>query len=440
MEEIDGYIPRQQEEKVQYWLKQGYITAILGARQTGKTTLIKKLRSQVKQKSFYYLLDDAMLRGQIQNDFYYLQKDIETKLHTTIGKIQEEIYVFIDEAQKAPEIFELLKIWHDEIGNRIKIIISGSSSLEIQKKSAESLAGRVQYIYLSPLTLGELLPFKLQLPTVRVIPDLQKIDLTAIAELYAPYYKNRHETELFFKEMLVFGFLPAIWKNDKLDKFGHLRSVVNTYLEKDIRSLGLVRELGNFQKLLSILGIQTGQIINYENLSRQTQINVKTIKAYFAILESTFSLELLLPDTSPLDQMVKSPKAYLYDLGIANFLAKRTSIDNVLDSKSSGGIFESAILNTLLSFMKNETVPSRVYYWRDYAGHEIDFILRFGEEIIPIEVTLDSGIEKKKWQNLKYFLEKNQSVKRVFMIYQGAPQEKKIGNTRVFCLPWYLWQ
>lgn len=443
MNDIARLLPRDAEEKIKKWLDRDYIVAVLGARQTGKTTLVSQLVKKQSSPSFYYSFDDALVRGKIASDFYFLRKDLEAKLGKSLKDLDREIYLIVDEAQKEPSIFELLKIFHDNFPKKIKIIISGSASLEIQKKSSESLAGRAQYVYLYPFSIGEVLKDTFSLrPSTSLFKTFFKDKLTFnfLRSHYSLLYPQTVELENLLKTILVFGLLPSCWQKMAEEKMDYLRSVVLLYLEKDIRMAGLAKELENFQNLLEVLSFQVGQVLNLTNLSSQTQVSLNTLRNYRSVLKNTFVLNFLPPFIfNPQKRFVKNTKAYFYDVGVANFLAGREKIENITDSKVGGGIFENIIIKSFEAFAGNETVPIRSYFWRDYQGREVDLILKKEERIIPIEITNSTHVLQKKINNLIFFMKENKEADYGLIVYNGDLKMIS-GITRpVFCLPWWLW-
>ncbi len=442
MIDINRYFPRNAENNLKIWLEQNYIVAVLGARQTGKTTMIKEFIKRKSSASFYYNFDDVILRNKVASDFYFLKNDLEARLGITLDKLNHEIFLIIDEAQKEPSVFELLKIFKDSFSPFLKIIISGSASLEIQKKSSESLAGRAQYVYLLPLSVGEILKekYKLTLPSLFASLFSKNLQLDFFQKRQALLYPYSSELENLLKQILVYGLLPGVWQKKTEEKMGYIRSIVSLFLEKDIRTSGQVRELDNFQNLLEILSYQVGGILNLTNLSTQVQTSVNTLKNYRSILKNTFVLNTLPPFiASPQKRFVKNNKVYFYDVGVANFLAGREKIMNVLDSKASGGIFENIILSSFESFSKNETIPIRTYFWRNYQEQEIDLILKKDEKIIPIEITNSPQVNSKKINNLKSFLRENKQADFGMVVYNGELKLFELEHKPVFCLPWWLW-
>lgn len=444
MTEIQGLIEREAEEKIKKWLDQNYLVALIGARQTGKTTLLQKIAQEKESKIpyFYYNFDDLLLRNKVASDFYFLKKDLEARLGRQIARLEKEILLIIDEAQKEPSVFELLKIFHDELGDKIKIIISGSASLEIQKKTTESLAGRAQYVYLFPLTIGEILKDKFNFSSESLFNYLfaKKLSWEFLQKQQALLYPYVDQCETLLSQILVFGLLPGVWQRKLEEKMAYLRSIVLLYLEKDIRTAGPVKELENFQNLLEILSFQVGGNLNLSNLSGQTQVSVNTLRSYRSILKNTFVLNFLPPFIqTPQKRIVKNPKAYFYDIGVANFLAGREKIENVLDSKASGGIFENIIIKSFEAFAKNEVLPIKTFFWRDYQGREIDLILKKETKIIPIEITNSKNIEQRKINNLSYFFNLYPQTDYGLVIYTGELKRITCSGKSVFCLPWWMW-
>ncbi|MBI4991425.1 ATP-binding protein [Candidatus Gottesmanbacteria bacterium] len=442
MNDIRRFFLREAKGKVIKWLRQGYIVAVLGARQVGKTTLIKELAQKQTVPCFYYSFDDVLLRGKVASDFYFIKKDLEARLGMVLERLDREIYLLIDEAQKEPSVFELLKIFHDSFSEKIKIIVSGSASLEIQKKTSESLAGRAQYVYLFPLSIGEVLREKFLLPKQSLFTCLfaQKPLLEFLKQQQVLLYPHLSELENLLSEILVFGLLPGVWQKKTEEKMGYLRSIVSLYLEKDIRLTGLVKELDIFQNLLEILSFQVGGVLNLTNLSSQVQTSVNTLKNYRSILKNTFVLKTLSPYIAAAQKrLVKNTKVYFYDVGVANFLAGREKIANIFDSKASGGIFENIILKTYEAFSQNETVPVRTYFWRNYQGNEVDLILKKEDRVIPIEITNSTNIVSKKITNLGLFLEETSQADFGLVVYNGELKTIPVKTKQLICLPWWLW-
>jgi predicted AAA+ superfamily ATPase len=442
MNNFSRFFPRDAEQKIEKWLNQNYIVALLGARQVGKTTLLRKIAREQKIPCFYYSFDDILLKNKVSSDFYFLKKDLEAKLGVSLKKLAHKIFLLIDEAQKEPAVFEFLKILHDNFPSQIKILVSGSASLEIQKKTSESLAGRAQYVYLYPLSLGEVFKerFRLSKKSLFEVLFKEKLSFDFLRKQQSFLYPYLDQLENLLKQILIFGLLPGTWQRTDEEKMGYLRSVVMLYLEKDIRMAGLVKELENFQALLEILSFQVGGILNLNRLSSSVQVSVNTLRHYRSILKNTFVLNSVYPYIqSPQKRVVKSPKVYFYDIGVANYLAGRERIENVLDSKASGGIFENIIIKSFEAFSKNEVLSAKIAFFRDYQGREVDLVLRKTGRSIPVEITNSGNIINKKILNLSHFLTVNKQANFGLIIYKGELKIIKVFHKPIFCLPWWLW-
>jgi len=443
MNDIKQYFEREAETKVKKWLANGYIVALTGPRQVGKTTLIQKIARELKIQTFYYNFDDALLRAKVSRDFYFLQKDVEARLGKSLDKIdKEKILIIIDEAQKEPSVFDYIKILYEKYKTKIKIAVSGSSSLELQKKSAESLAGRCQYVYLYALSVSEIVKAKFGIKSkTSLFNHVFNPDFSLLKRENAKFYPQKMGIDELLKEILVFGLLPGVWSKPKDERFDYLRSIVSLYLDKDIRADGLVKELENFQQLLEILSFQVGSAWNLSNLSMQIQTSVNTLRAHRSILKNTFVLNFVYPYIkSPQKSVVKSPKCYFYDIGVANYLAGRERIENVFDSKSSGGILENIIIKSYEAWNSNETIACKTYFWRNYEDREIDFLLEKAGKTVPVEITLSKDVSSKKVSNLECFMA-DKNCDSGFIVYTGELKEIKLKKSRtIICLPWYLWQ
>ncbi|MBM3209407.1 ATP-binding protein [Candidatus Shapirobacteria bacterium] len=448
---MEKYIKRQAEELILARLEAGFIVGLLGARQTGKTTLIKHLSGYFQNKGvlaehiFSFNLDDVLLRNEIAADFYFIRNLIEQKLGRNLGNLSSPIILFIDEAQKAPDVFELVKIIHDDFGDKVKIILSGSASLEIQRKSAESLAGRISYVYLFPLSIGEILKDRFSLDKENgLFAGLAKgpVSLDSLQKIQAKIggdFNRRREFELIFKTIILGGTLPAVWQKPK-EKELVIKSLVETYLDKDIRSVKEVGDVEDFGRLVNTLAYETGKLLNIASLSRDLGIAVNTVKKYLSVLNASFVLNKLSPLLRrPRKRFVKSQKVYFFDVGLVNFLTKRLFWEN-LRGETAGFLFENLVIKSFEADNKNKPLPYDISFWRDYQGHEVDLVIEKEEAKIPVEITTSETLAKEKMRNLAYFFrEFGQEENFGFVVYRGELKEIRIGKNKVFLLPWWLW-
>jgi predicted AAA+ superfamily ATPase len=442
---MSKYITREIEEVCLERIKSGLITAIIGARQVGKTTLLMRIRDVISKSNvisekriFYFSLDDPIIRSELNKNFNYIEKEIDKLLGEPLSRVKEPVLLIIDEVQKSPVIFDWLKIVYDQYPKVIKIVVSGSSSLEIKKKSSESLGGRLTFLRLYPFTLREIIIEEtgVTLPNPLWNNFSQSKFIDFLLERQSLIYKYKSMLETLFERILIEGCLPAVYTSKTLDeKRLKLSSMVTTYLERDIRALNEVGSIDDFSNLLKTVSFEVGSIF----ISSELGIAYNTLKKYLSILKETFILNPLSPLFYKIrKQVVKSSKMYFFDVGVANFLSKRTEMEHI---RNIGGfLFENILIKSFESENNNQIVPKNIYFWRDYEGHEIDLIYEISEgRYIPIEMGLSRNLAKDKIINYKAFFNKFEDSPFGLFLYQGEVKEEKIFGKSVYLVPWWLW-
>jgi len=446
---MENYISREIQSTCIARLKTNLITAIIGARQVGKTTLIMKLKEIIsesgivcKERIFYYSFDDPMLRAELSLDFKFIEKEIERTLGRSITKLKKPILLIIDEAQKLPEIFDWIKMIYDNSNNNLKIILSGSSSPGIKKKSTESLAGRISFLKLYPFTIRELIQnltnTSLPKPLWNCLPKKRIIDF--LLSRQAILYKHKSNLDKLLERILIEGSLPGVYTAKSIDeKYLRLSSMVSTYLERDIRLSAEIGNLNDYSNLLKILSFEVGSILNLNKLSLDLGIAYNTVKKYISTLQDTFILNSLPPLFRRVrKRFVKSNKMYFFDVGVANFLSKRTEKEHIRGK--CGFIFENILIKSFESENENCPLPKAKYFWRDYEGHEIDFV--FGNDfkhIIPVEIYFGRNFPKEKMRNFYTFFREFKESRYGILIYQGDVKEERVSGKSVYLIPWWLW-
>jgi predicted AAA+ superfamily ATPase len=359
------------------------IVVLTGARQVGKTTLMRSLELAGKH---------LFLNGQ-NPEFIelfsrysvitaYLKAELDPDLAGTL---------FIDEFQYIPDISTMLKLLTDE--NRgLKIICSGSSSLDIMGEVSESLAGRVRIIPVFSLSFKEYIQFH----------DI---------ELFEKFrqYKLNDPVEIFDKRIfilmnsyLLFGGLPkvALASRDS-DKIELLSDIYQTYLLKDIRNYIRNEDFVGFNKLLKLLAIQDGNLININSLSKETSLSYKRTEDFLHILEQMYILKLVPPFVSnKRKEITRMKKLYFTDIGLRNMVLNDFREIDLRQDK--GAIFENFIY---LEIAKEICKPDNIFFYRSKDGLEIDFLIETFKERIPFEVKFQRFSVPKSIPALKRFYE-----------------------------------
>ncbi len=349
-------------------LKEKEITVLIGPRQTGKTTLILELYKELKTKSpdkvFYFNLDRLK-----DLSFFSSQEEVIKFISSRIQKGKKnKIYLFVDEAQRIENAGRFFKGIYD-VGLPVKLVLTGSSSLDIKNKMQESLAGRKKVFRLFTLSFKEFLRYKDK--TLFQLINREKIsnfDKNAILD--------------FLKEFIIWGGYPAVvTENNPNKKREMLEEIYNSYVEKDAISFLKIKKPLIFRKLLQLLVFQIGQIANTNELSSSLNIENRTAEYYLDVLQETFIVKAVPPFFSnPRKELVKASKFYLLDNGLMN-LAK-DSFKSFDDRVDKGALLENFVAGEL----SKDDVSRKLRYWRTLHGAEVDFVIERPSGPIPIEV------------------------------------------------------
>jgi len=376
-------------DKILKYLDSKEIVVIYGSRQVGKTYLLKYIiKNYIKKNFFYFDLElpellDLCNQGAESVMKYLMQKGAEEN---------KRIFLVIDEIQYMNDPTKFLKIMHDHYPN-IKLLVSGSSTFEIKKKFKESLAGRTVNFELYPLSFEEFLIFK------EKNYKLSKENLETI----------NNELVKLAEEFIRFGGYPKIvLENSEENKKIYLGQIVNTYVRKDIRDIGNIRNIASFNKLLELLASQSGKLLNILELSNTLKINRETILEYLDLLENTFIIKRITPFHKNLrSEISKNPKIYFLDTGMMHLLWLKEMPKVIL-----GEVFETFVFLELMKAGK------RINFWRTTNKQEIDFIIN-EKDLYAIEVKYN--FQNADNRNLRFFSE-NYKCKMFTVGFKG---EKK---------------
>lgn len=335
----------------------------------------------------------------------------------------KKIYVFVDEAQKVPEAARFFKGVYDSRLNA-KLILTGSSSLEIKAKFKETLAGRKRVFILPPFTFFEFLTIKDRLlgKYLEEKRPITKIDAAKLIRLYEEY--------------IIFGGYPRVALSPgREEKISILQEIYSSYIEDDvIRFLGIENKTA-FHHLVKLLANQTGQLVKLAELATSLNIDRATVERYIRALEQTFIIKKITPYfRNSRQEIIKAGKIYFLDSGIRNTaLENFNSLNNRSDK---GSILENSVLQELLFRCRNKM--AEIYFWRTKQKAEVDFIVEQGLELLSLEVK--SSLKKPSLPpSLKSFIEKF-SPKNALIINLSLHNEQlKINQTKVnFIYPFEL--
>ncbi len=360
------------------------ITVILGARQTGKTTLLKKIYSDTnKQKCFIDL--DIFENQSIFKSYSEVMRYLKFEGYEK----NREFTLFIDEFHKVKDIGKILKNIYDN-NPEIKIFATGSSSIEIISRMKESLAGRKRIYNLYPLSFKELLLFRDESLHKKFIhSDTYTIPTSAEKKLYE-----------MIKEYCVFGGYPEVALERKRDeKKNIIRDIFDLFVEKDLINFLKTKNPQAAHNILKYVAINSGQIINHTDISNTCSVDINTLKKYLNILEKTFIIKNIPPFfTNKKKEIVKAPKIYFYDPGIRNYFLKNFAFFE--DRSDTSFLLENYFFS---QFIKKAAWDEDIKYWRDKNGREVDFITQKNNRIKAYEIKNKNVIKKRDISNLLFF-------------------------------------
>lgn len=381
------YLKRNIEENIRKHIGRKEYTIITGARQTGKTTLLRELYSQLKNKSakvFYVSFETREALQQInenpENIFKYALRPGQPHIN---DKNLEPVYIFIDEIQYADEPSNFLKYLYDKYLGNLKIIATGSSAFYLDSGFDDSLAGRKRLFTLQTLSFDEVLRFK-NLDHLR-----QELQFLSMQNDYI----STHTNELLdaFNEYLVFGGYPAVvLENDNAEKIALLKDIRDSFLKRDVDEAGLINQ-DAFFKLFTMLAGQTGNLLNKSELSGIIGIDNKTVDNYLTILQKCFHIELVKPFSTNLrKELTKMPKVFLYDNGMRNAMLNRFTA--FYDREDRGALLENYVFKRLAELHE----PENIRFWRTTDNKELDFVITYDfRSGLAYEVKMDCKLRKR---------------------------------------------
>lgn len=363
------YIHRHLESK--FLKMSGFFKAVLvtGARQVGKTTMLKHLA---------------------KNRTYVSLDDIDT---LTLAKEDPKLFfmrykppIIIDEVQKAPELFPYIKILCDESDETGLFWLTGSEQFSMMKNISESLAGRIGIMTLYPLSPGEIEGVSFGEPLSFTIDALLKRENQAkpfdLVSVFTQIWK---------------GGMPQVQKADADQRSMYFSSYISTYLMRDVVNAGGVTDEMRFRKFLTACAANTSQQLNIAGLATLSEISQPTAKSWLSLLERLHIIYLLSPySNNKLKRLAKTPKLYFWDTGLCSYLAKWLSVGTLLNGNASGYYFENFVVSELIKDLEYHSENYDLSYFRDSNCKEIDLFLEKEGKIHPLEIKLSASPDKRE--------------------------------------------
>ena len=429
------YIPRKLSDELLKWLERREILAIRGPRQSGKTTLLEYLSDYIKKKTEGPQENIILLSFEDKELVFNFSKDPEGFINAYMEpNSKDRYYFFLDEFQYIHDGGQKLKLLYDKIKN-IKFIITGSSSLELTDNTTKYLVGRVFLFNLYQFDFEEYL-----FDQPKNILNLYKENSSSISDFILKGKKVKKISSIFneafnniFEGYCIFGGYPEVVKAKRIEeKEIILKNIYNTYIEKDIIGLLKLEDDFNFRNIIIILANQTGSVLNSQNLIKDGLTYFKKLKQYLSILEETYIIKRIKPYfNSASSEIRKNPKLYFIDNGLRNSVIK--NFNNFVLRGDTGAMVENVVFSQIFKNMDPD-----IRYWRTIHGAEVDFLIKAGSDIIPLEVKYTSFSSLKPGRSFINFIKKY-NPPRGLILTKGYWGEIKIDNTEVLFAPvWFI--
>ena len=359
------YIPRHAESTVEQLSKMFGAVLVAGPRQVGKTTMLKKITKDIH----YTTMDDMVMMASAQEESGTFFKDNPPP-------------VFVDEIQKAPELFPQIKMILDRDHKKGQFFMCGSQQFKMMKNVSESLAGRIGLMTLLGFSLRETHRVDFNTPFIPTDDYFSERKKHLASVSYDEVWKAIHR-----------GSMPELCENPDFDWQMFYGAYVRTYIERDVRDLTTVK----FTRFMTAAAATTGQLLNLASLARNVGISGPTADRWMSILVASNLVYLLHPySTNITKRAIKTPKLYFLDTGLAAYLTKWNTVDVLKNGAMAGAFFESFVVSEIIkSYYNKGILEPPLYFYRDKDMNEIDLLIEDGGFLYPIEMKKHADPQKR---------------------------------------------
>lgn len=389
-------------KKLRRVLKNFSVVLLVGARQVGKTTLVRHLDRN------YIVFDDIT--------------QLNSALNDPAGYINSlKKPVTLDEIQKASFLLTSIKQFVDNNDSKGMFLLTGSANVLNIKGNNETLAGRLAEMTLFPFSCKEKNGKPYENPIDNLFEDINNI---------GDFYTN----EGLDKSIIAGGYPVAFQKENDIDRSDWFNAYISTYIERDIRLIGELRDIDYFIRFYNILMLRSGCVLNKSDIAKSANLNILTVENYISLLEKIYQIYLLKPYSSNISKRyIKTPKVYLTDSGLFCHLVNVKTNDDLAKSQYKGAIFETFVFSEILKHTKYSDRNYEIYFYGTHEKEEIDFILESYGKKLAIEVKATQTIEVKDFKNIISF-QKTVDKDCVGIIFYIGNRVTKFGDN-LFAIP-----
>lgn len=386
------------------------VIVLTGARQVGKSTLL--LNAEPFKNWRFHTMDDLDVLAQARQKPDSLWAGTEN--------------VVLDEVQKAPELLPAIKQTVDRSPGKVHFVLSGSANLLLMKQVSESLAGRAVYFVLDPMSFGE----TLQKPQ----PDI----LSRLLNGEFPEETTLPDAPPDMANILLRGLMPPLLTLNSPQSWTRWwNGYVTTYLERDLRQIAQIDALMDFRKLMQLVALRSAQLMNQSEMARDARLSQPTVHRYLNLLETTHLFERLPAYTSSrTTTLLKSPKAFLNDTGLAVFLSGYYEVDELRKAREFGAYFETFMYHHLRLLTRLMSPQGRLYFWRTRAGTEVDFVVEHGKHVAAVEIKSTTSPSYSDIASLRAFMDEHPKTAAGILVHSGRAVKRL--DEKIIAIPWTM--
>lgn len=378
------------------------VVVLAGMRQTGKSTFLQT-EPGLKERRYVTLDDFAQLEAAKENPEGFIDSDEP---------------LTIDEVQKCPELLTVIKRAVDKRRRPGQFLLSGSANFSILKGVSESLAGRAVYYTMHPFIRREMDSKTGETPFLK----------TFISEPHLPKIKSSLPVTM---DDILMGGMPTVCLGNIKNRGIWFKGYEQTYLERDVREFSQIGDIIQFRHLLHLTALRTGQLLSPSQLGRDAKMNATTTSRYLSILEASFFIYRLSPYLrSRASRLIKSPKLYISDPGLACYLA---GVRDIASDPIRGAMMETYVAHNLMGIIDSNWPEAHIYFWNVQGRYEVDFVIEEGNRCLAIEVKSGSRWEERDLSGLRAFLSMTPHCVAAILAYNGT-EAVKLGD-RLWAVP-----
>jgi uncharacterized protein len=384
------FLPRELAPRLDQALKRMPVVILSGLRQSGKSTLLTEERGLLTRT--YQTLDDFEVLAAARSDPQAL--------------LEASDPVTIDEVQRCPELLPVIKRVVDRARKPGRFLLSGSANLALIAGVSETLAGRAVYLTLFPMTRRE----------IRRQTQRPSLLMRLLAEGHFP----QGSVQPISNSEILLGGLPPVCLEPEQDPELWFRGYVQTYIERDVRQLSQIADLIAFRNFTNLAALRTGQVVNISTLGRDAKLSAATAARYLHLLEASFLIRQIPPFlNNRSSRLVKSPKLYFTDSGLAAYLTQTHSLDVAAMEPMRGPLFENYVLQNFSSILEAHLPDASIAFWHEQGRHEVDFVIESRKKVWAFEIKAAARWSESDLNGLKAFMERTPQCVAGILAYNG---------------------